>query len=184
MVVIVDMQGFKRPHNAFVLKELAIAKEGVTLPINYVFKPPQTCSWDSLPLKYQRQNEWLTRFHHGIKWDSGREEYENIYSILTQHLKRADDIYVKGEDKKTWLRDFLSPYADQYNITNIEDLDCPSFNELKKTYGCNHHIPTSDYSCAVEHVKLLADWMSITNFGDASADQSIQLYNEVKHLAF
>lgn len=183
MVVIVDLQGFKRPSNVFVLKELAIVKEGVILPISYIFKPPKTCHWDDLPSKYKRQNTWLTQFHHGIDWKSGSEDYENILSILTTHLKKADDIYVKGDDKKKWLEELLHPFADQYNITNIEDLECPCLYELKREYQCAHHTSKASYSCAVDNVKMLADWMSTTSFGEGSIEQSIQLYSEVKHLA-
>ena len=50
-----DMQGFKKPGNDFVLKELAIVSlNDDDVPIVHLFKPP--FSWRRLTDKYKREN--------------------------------------------------------------------------------------------------------------------------------
>ena len=67
MAYIVDLQGFKRPINEFVLKEFAVIEVGNddrTHPINLLFEP--IYEWNALPAKYKRVNSWLKRNYHGL----------------------------------------------------------------------------------------------------------------------
>ena len=67
MAYIVDLQGFKKPINEFVLKEFAVIEVGTddaTQPINLLFEP--ICEWNALLAKYKRVNSWLERNYHGL----------------------------------------------------------------------------------------------------------------------
>ena len=124
MAYIVDLQGFKRPINEFVLKEFAVVEVGnddATQPINLLFEP--ICEWNALPAKYKRANSWLERNYHGLLWDSGDVPYEAAGPIICAILQHAQTIYVKGSEKINWLSNFL---GSSLRIVNLETLDYPA----------------------------------------------------------
>lgn len=95
MELVIDVQGFKKPHNDFVVKELAIVPLGEDVqPAVYLFGPPH--SWIFLTPRYRCQNKWLTKNYHGIFWDDGGIPYEELDDILTSCTRGASKIYVKG----------------------------------------------------------------------------------------
>ena len=104
MAYIVDLQGFKRPINEFVLKEFAMVEVGnddAIQPINLLFEP--ICEWNALPVKYKRVNSWLERNYQGLLWDSRDVRYEAAGPIIRAILQHAQTIYVKGSEKINWL---------------------------------------------------------------------------------
>lgn len=154
---VVDVQGFKKPINEFVLKEFAVipVHDKKLQPLAFIFQPP--CTWDSLPVKYQRINAWLTRNFHGLSWDSGDLPYDAAKEIIRNILLHACTIYVKGVEKKEWLTSFM---GESMRIVNLEDLECPSLMRLREqtppTAYPHHH---SKINCAGENVKLLRNWV-------------------------
>lgn len=151
MELIVDIQGFKKPINEFVLKEISFVEvNGDAEPMTLLFKPPTP--WNFLPTKYKVMNSWLQRNFHGIQWNAGDVPYEALVTLIPSILERARTIYVKGLEKKTWLMKFTN-----VEIIDMETLDCPSLRELTKNNDCSHHYSTK-YSCATENVKCLRSW--------------------------
>jgi len=150
MDVIVDLQGFWKPSNVFVLKEIAVLPLGTETPVVYQFAAPSP--WRDLPLSYQRKNRWLERHYHGLRWSSGTLPYNTVKDVLTPLLKGASRVYVKGRDKIIWLRhltDLDNP------IEDLEKLHCPSLRKLQST--CEYH--SENTTSAAENVKLLAKWL-------------------------
>ncbi|XP_051162387.1 uncharacterized protein LOC127282257 [Leptopilina boulardi] len=99
MEFIVDVQGFKKPCNDFIFKELAILPlEADAQPRVYLFEPP--CAWNSLPERYKSENLWLTNNYHGIHWMSGDVSYDELRTIIQETLRGAKTIYTKGVEKK------------------------------------------------------------------------------------
>ena len=99
MDFVVDLQGFKKPENDFVLKELAILSINASSeePVTLLFQLP--CPWSNLFMKYIRMNFWLRRNCHGISWKSGNIPYEKASEILRNNLQHAGIIYVKGSQR-------------------------------------------------------------------------------------
>ena len=65
MEYIIDIQGFKRTYNEFVVIELAIvALEDDVQPTAYLFAPPH--DWNLPNPRYKWENNWLTRNYQGI----------------------------------------------------------------------------------------------------------------------
>jgi len=155
---IVDIQGFKRPNNQFVLKEFAIAFHANQTPRTFLFEAP--CSWSELPPPYQKQNRWLQQHHHGLDWNTGSIPYHQIKTILYCELKNTPIIYVKGEEKRLWLREILK--SDAFLIRNLEELGCPNLNNLLSSSSqCKHHshVQPQSVMCAGKIVILLAKWL-------------------------
>ena len=162
MELMVDFQGFTKPINEFVLKELAALEvnNSNNIPVIILFEPP--CDWNILPTEYKVTNSWLQRNYHGIPWSSGNSPYEAAGPIIRGILHRAHTIYVKGLEKKIWLLNLIGGTKE---IVDLDSLGCPSLKNLRKSIhkdgGCSHHrssLLTPKWNCASENVKLLKKW--------------------------
>lgn len=67
--VFVDLQGFRTTNDEFILKEFCLINGGSEFVLHVNVIPP--CDFTDLSSKYQRQAKWLTKFFHGIEFDSG-----------------------------------------------------------------------------------------------------------------
>lgn len=159
MDYIVDLQGFKQSLNGFTFKEVAILplQEKDAVPIVFLFKPPFT--WNNLQYKYQNENKWLIYNYHGIPWDSGKIPYDDVKETLQNQLHNARNIYVKGVEKKRWLKNILGN-----RIHNFEDFGCPALKRLRVNSYCNHHTLCTQPVCAAMNVKALKNWFLNCSF--------------------
>ena len=106
MDYVVDFQGFITSKNQFVFKEVAVTLlEEDAVPEVSHFLPP--CEWQSLSPKAQSTNRWLEWNFHGLPWRSGNIPYHQLEESIRDSLERADRIFVKGYEKKRWLRHIL-----------------------------------------------------------------------------
>ncbi|EFA02615.1 hypothetical protein TcasGA2_TC008335 [Tribolium castaneum] len=156
MVVFVDFQGFNYGNcsDTLTIKELAVFNTNKSEPKSFLFKPPEDLS--TLPHRYQKQTDWLTHNFHGLSWNCGIYEYENLPEILHETTKNAKCIYVKGTEKRRLLLKRLP----KTQIVNIEDLECPSLRYLREHFDttcCVNHI-IKNAVCAFENVQNLATW--------------------------
>ena len=152
MEYIVDVQGFKRPLNAFTFKEIAItALVEDAVPSVYLFEPPY--QWTSLPVNFQCQNSWLTRNYHGMAWEVGEIPYADVQEVMQRQLRNASKVYVKGLEKKKWVGNLVP------NVCNLEDLGCPSLRNLgSRKKWCTHHTICDKPVCAAYNVEILKEW--------------------------
>lgn len=199
MDVIVDLQGFKKAFNEFVLKELAITSvgpdaHGEVQQRCFIFEEP--FSMHLLPYKYQRVNTWLTRHHHGLPWDSlGERSYDEIEDTLKDILDGVTRVFVKGEEKKQWLKELVGRSTPV--IENLEDLGCSKLSNLEKEETCHGHRrlttnPHGKYQCALRNVVHLKSWyasyisgcmeQSLKVFCERDKDLNKMSAEEIKHL--
>lgn len=157
MDAILDVQGFQSLENTFIVKELAIGYVNDSREIHSIlFKPPH--SWRKLPDKFKRTNTWLTRNYHGIVWNSGQTPYSDVQQVVYRITQDVTTIYVKGLQKKQWLRNILG--SSEKAVVNLEDLDCPKLSTLE-SQKCLNHMSDADrspYVCAINCVKSLQEW--------------------------
>lgn len=155
---IVDVQGFKKPDNKFVFKELVIISLGEdTQPTVYFFEPPY--SYNILPVKYRCENGWLKRNFHGLHWDDGEIPYGDLEDVFQKSIAHAGKIFVKGVEKKSWIQEIISN-----PVTNLEDIGCPSLSKLynlTKFKPCSYHdqFVCDKPVCAVKNVIVLKKWL-------------------------
>ena len=163
MEYIVDIQGFRLPINEFIIKELAILpvndNNESARPFNFLFQPP--CEWTSISSKYRNINRWLENNLHGITWTSGNVPYTLLKIILTKIFKNATKIYVKGLEKKNFLKCFVKK---SIKIIDLYELKCPPLqyliNESKGSIKCFHHNKNiQNFDCALRNVILLKLWL-------------------------
>lgn len=153
MQYVLDVQGFKKPVEDYVAKELAILplfrKDD---PLVLLFKPP--IPWRRLTDKYKKENTWLLHNFHGISWDSGNIEYDQIGNILREALNDATTVFVSGEMRKQWL--------ERFNLKcEILDVNLQGYitsNFPKRVTICTNHQGRYKATCALHRVKNMKDF--------------------------
>jgi len=65
MVIVVDIQGFRDGEKKFIHKEVAVVAIDAPIVNHWIIMQPH--SFAELPEKIRRENNWLTRNHHGIE---------------------------------------------------------------------------------------------------------------------
>jgi len=158
--IFVDLQGFLIGRD-FAVKEFAALKEGHVLT-HYIFECPYP--WDILSKSERYQALWLIENRHGLRWDDGMVPYGMAKSLITKAVigttATSDNIvvYVKGHEKREWLRDLLLDEARRVYVENIEAHyeDIESLNKLDVTHTlrCQKHIK----NCALQNVFKLFNW--------------------------
>lgn len=170
MEYIVDFQGFKQPHDKFVVKEFSAITVQEDFQYFALFKPP--CQLESLPEQYQRINHWMIRNFHGLPWESGDVPYNDFKPYINHILKSAKHIYVKGLDKKKWLEHILEKPT---IIINMQDIQCPSLKKFKTSEQLHPHQGMQDYNCAYENVLHLRTWLKVFIAGDLEGKKNLLL---------
>ena len=66
-VVVLDFEGFRHKKSGFIIKELSICSNNYTDTI--LFLPP--VSYNSLSASERKSHQWVSRFLHGLSWNSG-----------------------------------------------------------------------------------------------------------------
>lgn len=152
--VVVDAQGFNIPE--FFPKELAIY-DGRKMK-SYIFKP--ILPLKDLSLDCRRQVGYLFFNHHGINYNSGETNYEDIYQILLEDLRDIDRIYVKGHVKENFLKKIFNemkittPY-----IVNLESVIASNIPKLDKgIVNCSYH-SLDVCMCSVKNAYVLYEFL-------------------------
>lgn len=134
---IIDFQGFLINKRDFIIKELCLLVNGQFS--HYIFLPPY--DFNEMNVGDQFQCKWVTNHHHKINWNDGKDRYSDIKFIINDTMKNVDKIYVKGCEKKKWLKELL--IDKNIIIENIEDhhvnfkLRKDSYENY--TFRCNQH---------------------------------------------
>jgi len=157
----VDLQGFLVGRH-FVVKEFAALKDGFELS-HYIFG----CSvpWDSLTKAERYQAMWLIENHHGIQWKDGMVPYCMARSLITKAVMGTmttddnddDIVYVKGHEKREWLRDLFLDEAKE-DVENIEAHyeDIESLNKLVVMHTLRYQKYVKN--CALQNVFKIYNW--------------------------
>lgn len=169
-IAVVDLQGFTSNNNEFILKEIYFSifnynSEGEDIGIieditnrHYIFKPP--FDWNELDRGSRANAFWLAKFHHGIYWNDGYENYNEIFNCAKPLLRDNLVVFVKGIQKVLWLKDLCK--AHDLDVRNIEDLGCAirlseESYKLRNSYHCCKHNKVKH--CARQNVKILKNWL-------------------------
>lgn len=153
MATFIDLQ-FIQTESGYILKELAIIDKEMRLS-HYIIKPPfkysRLTDWE------RKQLRWLQQNYSSLNWDSGNFAYNSIGKILARELRYSTEIYVKGYEKKIWLK--------KYGISavNIEDLGYKF--QLRKLEGdilCRCHTDV----CAMRNVFHIIKWFKLNKCND------------------
>lgn len=148
--LIVDLQGFKVDENKFIFKEVAVLDcTTLTHPKLYglVFDAP--FPYELQTHEDKRRTRWIER-HLGHTWNEEGIPYDLLSIVLKAYLFGADQVFVKGAEKKVWLREFVTSNC---NLIDLHDLGCPSVKTLVQAQSTETMKRSMLYACA------LFDWL-------------------------
>ena len=132
--VVIDFEGFWNK-SGFIVKELAIATESLIDIISFL--PPNL--YRTLSSSDQKSYQWVSKFLHGLLWETGEYPYCYLQQIIDRTILRLPlaVFYAKGKEKTSSLTELL-----QKNVINLGTLSCPKNEHLKlyrETPICNLH---------------------------------------------
>ncbi|CAG9817737.1 unnamed protein product [Phaedon cochleariae] len=102
MCLIIDVQGFRKENNKFIVKEFASFNE-VKIR-HYIFKPPFPLNFSTSNL--QKQADWLVRNFHCIEWTEGYTPLHQFENNMKSLCDGVDLIHIKGREKAEYIRRF------------------------------------------------------------------------------
>lgn len=148
---IVDVQGFRRENNEFIIKEIAIIC-GDQVQVLLILPP---FSFHHLTYTEKMQIRWIER-NRKIFWNDGFITYDN-FLMNTQPFLVDKTIYCKGVEKATWIKNIFN----HDDVINLEYVKCPSLLSLHKEYRFCNDILNCMYHpsfCALKNVTCLKKW--------------------------
>ncbi|OXU17871.1 hypothetical protein TSAR_001538, partial [Trichomalopsis sarcophagae] len=80
-----------------------------------------TCNTRFLKKDILRENNWLTLHYHGLDWYDGDVSLKKIYKTMHDICRKANKIYVRGEEKAKLLNKITTR-----EVINLEEAyECP-----------------------------------------------------------
>ncbi|KYM94590.1 hypothetical protein ALC62_14780 [Cyphomyrmex costatus] len=108
---------------------------------------------------------WLIAYHHGLRWTDGTTSYSGTKRLITSAVREEEEdavVYVKGREKRTWLRDLL--LDERVHIETLdavyEDIKSLADIDVIDTMRCGHHAN----NCALQNVFKIYNWWLQRNF--------------------
>lgn len=153
MKAVVEFQGFLDGNNGYIIKELVVMCVETGVSQQWLFRPPSSSIHYNV--QHSRPTRWLSKYYHGLAWNSGETAYFRLEHILLVNTYFYDTIYTKGLEKCSFLSKLM-----RRCVMNLEDIDCPSVKTLPypEDITCKHHKDKS-FSCALFNAAKLVQWL-------------------------
>ena len=122
--VVLDIEGFRQKKSGFIIKELSLCSHNYSDTVSFL--PPS--SFNILSSSEQKSYQWVSKFLHGLAWESGDYPYcyfQQIFQSIKLRFPFAE-FYSKGTEKADNLKKLL-----QNDDNNLETLLCPKVENLK-----------------------------------------------------
>lgn len=144
-ILFVDLQFIVRNGRQYFVKELAILQQGSLIPTLYFFKPPYP--QEELNDANTHQENYICNNINSMHWKDGLIAYNDIGDILRTFSQYK--IYVKGIQKKVFLRQYLQASTEIIELENC----IPKLSSLKNydVYCEIHYNKNKTYRCAVRN---------------------------------
>lgn len=153
MKLIIDLQGFWDNNEKFIPKEIAIISIDKTILGHWIAQP--ILPYNQLVPHIKRRNNWVSKYHHGIRWNDGNTPLSEILQIIKNYSIDADIIYTKGQIKSDYLQKLL-----QREIINLEEDECPNLVNTDSTTKCIIHGAKNKFRCSLSNVLQLQHWLA------------------------
>ena len=122
--VVLDIEGFRQKKSGLIIKQLSVCSH--TYSDTVFFLPPS--SFNILSSSEQKSYQWVSKFLHGLAWESGDYPYCYLQQIIQSIKLRFPfaEFYAEGTEKADTLKKTL-----QRDVINLETLLCPKVENLK-----------------------------------------------------
>ena len=138
-IVILDFEGFRYKKTGFIIKELSLCSNNYWDTIFFL----PTVSYNSLSASDRRSHKWVTKFLHGLSWNSATYPYWFLSQIFVAIKLRfpLGKFYAKGKEKTESLQTLL-----QKEVIDLETLLCPKVENINS--------PIDNNTCALHSFYL------------------------------
>jgi len=150
-VAIMDIQCVLELDNKYLIKEMSIVDTQTWATQHWIFKHSHLRQDN----KSRKTNKWLERNYHQLSLKCGDIDYKEVDRIL--NTIKFDTIYVKGEQKKQVLLEFI-PHI---TVINIEDLGCPRLDQIfdvETLPCCIFHKDLNPKHCSFYNIFAIRKW--------------------------
>ena len=156
-IVILDFEGFRYKKTGFIIKELSLCSNNYSDTI--LFLPP--VSYNSLSASDRRSHEWVTKFLHGLSWNSGTYPYWFLSQILVAIKLRfpLGKFYAKGKEKTESLQTLLQKEVIDLE-TKVKDIKSPIDNITCALHSFYLPEKQKRKHCAKRKAQLYFYWIS------------------------
>ena len=134
--VVLDFEGFLYKKSGFIIKELAVSTESYCDTVSFL--PPT--SFNILSSSERRSYSWVSKYLHGLNWESGDYPYcylQQIFDSIALRFPLAT-FHAKGTEETGTIQKLLKK-----DVINLEILLCPKIANLKffhETPICTLHV--------------------------------------------
>ena len=160
-LVVLDIEDFLRKKSDFMIEELSVCTHNCSDTVS--FRPPS--SFNILSSSEQRAYTWVSKFLHGLAWESGDYPYCYWQQFLQNIRLRFPfaEFYAKGTEKMDTLKKLI-----QDDAINLETFLCPMVENLKLYRDipiCDLHAVSClkrqrSKHCATKKAKLFYQWLT------------------------
>ena len=96
--VVLNFEGFRRKNSGFIIKELAVSTENYCDTVSFL---PLT-SFNIMSSRERRSNSWVSKYLHGLNWESRDHPYcylQQIFDSIALRFPFAT-FYAEGTNKQ------------------------------------------------------------------------------------
>lgn len=134
MDFVVDFQCFKSIGNNYIVKELSVVRIHGDKEMHFLLKPPQP--YFTLTPQMKKRVNFLTRHIHGLRWDSGELDSDDVLAYVADVLNLcANTVYIKGSERVKFMENMLHPRIVVRDLDHFMD-DCDTTVKVK----CENHV--------------------------------------------
>lgn len=158
--IIVDIQCFIDNYKEYILKEVCVIEEETgVLIMHHIVEPPyrKTLLMDNI----LRINYRTMKKCHGLTWECGDIPYHELNDKLTRCISNRSVVYVKGAEKKEYLKQYFVTDRSSTNIIDAYDIGCESLSSISVSphvLRCKNH-NSINTRCALTHCIALREWL-------------------------
>lgn len=158
--LVLDIHCFFNNSLQYIVKEMAVYDLNHHSGQHWIFKAPKNL--DIYNAKARRANKWLTANSHGIHWEDGEVNYEDLSRILNRIASSYDIVYVKGQQKILFIESQIgNSICPQF--VNVESMGCPKFSILLEPlcigYNCISHNQSDPRYCTIYKTRAIVRWL-------------------------
>lgn len=166
--VVIDIQCFKDNDNEFIIKEATVMDLMTgSLLLHNIALPP----YDRSVLSDDRLREsyWASKHCHGLEWEQGDIPYHVLMDRLRACLSQRKVIYVKGLEKKRFIKNHLlsNLLLPRPSVIDIAVYGCQSLTTIgtllsADTIRCGQHKNSHKDRCSLAHTGVMRSWLLLT----------------------
>lgn len=156
-IVVMSIQFFPMPDKTYVIKEVAMVDVVSNMEKLLIAKPP--CNINVFSARHRKTLRYVVDKVHGIPWNVGYMDLEDVEEQVRKTVDEADLIYIKGLDRVNFLLNLTGvPVHKIIDLNEIQNIG--KTTERNYSLQCQYSHPRhNNLRCALEQAIRYRDFM-------------------------